>query len=115
MDWSLMHSDAYHPGSRNECAHCQEMIKIYGPMPSINEILRQESARTKTAKLKARIPDAIRWEVWERDDFRCIRCGMRRYLTVDHIFPESLGGTLESSNLQTLCRSCNSSKGTKIQ
>lgn len=63
---------------------------------------------------KAYIPEEIRWEVWERDDFRCRQCGARRFLRIDHIFPESLGGEVITENLQTLCHSCNSKKGTKI-
>ena len=38
--------------------------------------------------------------------------GSQRNSSVDHIYPESLGGTLELSNLQTLSASpCNSRKG----
>ncbi len=62
---------------------------------------------------KAIIPPDLRWRVWERDDFTCRRCGTRRHLAVDHIIPESKGGTLEIDNLQTLCRPCNSSKGAR--
>lgn len=60
---------------------------------------------------KVVIPDDLRWKVWERDDFTCRHCGSRRFLSVDHIHPESKGGTLALDNLQTLCRSCNSRKG----
>lgn len=57
------------------------------------------------------LPSALRWEIWERDDFRCLRCGARRDLTVDHIFPWQSGGDkYDQENLQTLCRSCNSLK-----
>jgi hypothetical protein len=63
---------------------------------------------------KEMIPPEIRWQVWERDNFTCKHCGMRRDLTVDHIFPERLGGTLILANLQTLCGKCNSRKGTKV-
>lgn len=62
-------------------------------------------------RTKAIIPPDIRWAVWERDDFTCLRCGTRRNLSVDHIVAEALGGTLDLSNLQTLCSRCNSSKG----
>lgn len=57
------------------------------------------------------IAASLRWEVWERDNFTCRRCGVRRDLSVDHIVPESKGGPTTLSNLQTLCRKCNSSKG----
>lgn len=59
------------------------------------------------------ITQELRWEIWERDTFTCQNCGSRRFLTIDHIYPESLGGGLEKENLQTLCKSCNSKKSTK--
>jgi hypothetical protein len=68
-------------------------------------------SRRSAGYRKSPVPDHIRWTVWERDDFRCQHCGSRRALSVDHIHPESKGGTLELSNLQTLCRPCNSRKG----
>lgn len=67
-----------------------------------------------STKNKQPIPPNIRWAVWERDNFTCQICGERKYLSIDHIYPESKGGTLEFSNLQTLCRQCNSKKGNKI-
>jgi len=63
---------------------------------------------------KEPIPADIRWAVWERDNFTCQHCGTRILLSVDHIIPESQGGTLDLANLQTLCSKCNSRKGTKI-
>jgi len=72
---------------------------------------RPPSTKKRT---KAHIPPQIRWDVWERDDFRCRQCGARRFLRIDHIFPESLGGEVIADNLQTLCHSCNSKKGSKI-
>ena len=40
----------------------------------------------------------------------CALCPATTDLTVDHRIPRHLGGTAELSNLQVLCRSCNSSK-----
>lgn len=45
---------------------------------------------------------------------RCLACG--RYdlkLTADHVIPVSKGGSSDIDNIQPLCASCNSSKGTK--
>jgi hypothetical protein len=68
----------------------------------------------KTGYKKQAIPTDIRWAVWERDDFRCQECGARRYLTIDHIHPESAGGDLSPDNLQTLCWPCNRKKNTRL-
>lgn len=67
---------------------------------------------TETYK-KEIIPDDFRWAVFERDNFTCQKCGSRRNLCVDHIYPESKGGRLTMENAQTLCRKCNSSKGAR--
>jgi 5-methylcytosine-specific restriction endonuclease McrA len=40
----------------------------------------------------------------------CSKCGRTNDLTVDHIHPLSDGGQTIASNLQVLCRKCNSSK-----
>jgi hypothetical protein len=61
------------------------------------------------------VPDWLRWKIWERDDFRCLQCGVRRFLTIDHIIPQSLGGSSHERNLRTLCRSCNSSRGNRLE
>ena len=63
---------------------------------------------------KKKISHQKRKQVFERDAYRCKHCETHFDLTVDHIIPESKGGTLSLSNLQTLCRSCNSSKGVKV-
>ena len=60
---------------------------------------------------KQKIPANLKWEVWERDSFYCVGCGSRRFLSCDHILPESKGGLTELDNLQTMCKSCNSKKG----
>lgn len=42
---------------------------------------------------------------------RCLRCGEEKPLTRDHVVPVARGGGNEISNIQPLCRSCNSAKG----
>lgn len=59
------------------------------------------------------------FNAWKAREYRyeikpqgpCVRCGTYLDLTWDHIVPLSKGGKTEWSNLQPLCRKCNSSKG----
>jgi uncharacterized protein CbrC (UPF0167 family) len=48
-------------------------------------------------------------------NFECANCGATEGLTIDHIKPVKLGGTDDYSNLQILCKSCNSRKGAKYE
>jgi len=66
------------------------------------------------------INEALRNEVFDRDDNRCVKCGNTSNLQVDHIIPFQDGGKTVKENLQTLCRKCNIEKrgegsNTKIQ
>ncbi len=60
------------------------------------------------------IPESLRKKVLERDRYTCQVCGSQEKLSMDHITPESRGGLSTFDNLQTLCRHCNSSKGSKL-
>jgi len=91
-----------------------------------------QSAYNKTAKGKARVarnkhkrrtlikelPCTLTAEQWEEikasQDYRCAMCGKVKPLARDHIFPLSKGGAFTKSNIQGLCRSCNSKKSNKI-
>lgn len=83
----------------------------YPVRPVIPDTRPKYIQKQSRAYKKIPIPMEIRWQVWERDNFTCQACGARRLLTVDHIIAEVKGGTLELTNLQTLCGSCNSRKG----
>jgi 5-methylcytosine-specific restriction endonuclease McrA len=53
----------------------------------------------------------IRKRILERDKNTCVYCGIKEdNMHVDHVFPESRGGTDEEHNLVCACRSCNCSK-----
>ena len=94
------------------------LVELSGVDPSeIQEMNVSESLPSSTpgpvAYKKQPIPVALRWQVFERDNFTCQKCGSRQFLSADHIIPESKGGPTILENLQTLCRSCNSRKGTQ--
>ena len=67
-------------------------------------------------KTKREINWRMRWQVLNRDNFRCMSCGLSpaiapgTILHVDHIKPWSKGGETVLDNLQTLCATCNIGK-----
>lgn len=63
---------------------------------------------------RAAIPIEQRERIYTRDGHRCLECGTTDDLTLDHIYPWSLGGPDTDDNFQTLCRPCNSKKGAKV-
>jgi 5-methylcytosine-specific restriction endonuclease McrA len=44
----------------------------------------------------------------------CLRCGSSEDITQDHVVPLSKGGRNHISNIQPLCRPCNSSKSSSV-
>jgi hypothetical protein len=100
-----------------KCIRCsQEVLTISSPDTALcggDHCIEDEIEEKSVSYKKERIPDEIRWAVWERDNFTCKKCGTRKNLTVDHIFPETKGGKATLDNCQTLCNRCNSSKGAR--
>lgn len=60
------------------------------------------------------IPLRVRAMVLQRDGNACLHCGTTESLTMDHIYPWSLGGSDDATNLQALCGPCNNRKGTAV-
>lgn len=52
--------------------------------------------------------------IYERDNYRCLKCGKNETLTIDHIIPLIKKGGNSKDNLQTLCYQCNQEKGAEI-
>jgi hypothetical protein len=75
--------------------------------------LPDPGGRAWLERMTGRITPSIRTEVFTRDGDHCLKCFATSDLTVDHIKPITKGGTLHLSNLQTLCRPCNSRKGNR--
>ena len=70
------------------------------------------------------VPDRVRQAIYERDGWKCQLCGKRvgkkyhpsheRAPTLDHIIPQSVGGSDDPSNLQLAHRICNSIKNATV-
>ncbi len=64
-----------------------------------------------------KVMPAMRWQVFQRDNWKCVSCGRSAdndvILHVDHIIPRSKGGKDELDNFQTLCHVCNIGKSNK--
>lgn len=81
---------------------------------SIGEANRLEPySERETGAGPASAWNEIRKRILERDGEVCGHCGATEDLAVDHKLPRSRGGADDDENLWVLCRSCNSSKGTK--
>lgn len=76
-----------------------------------------DQARAAAAQRLPVMP-SLRWQVFLRDDWRCVACGRDGsaagvILHVDHIVPRSRGGADSLDNYQTLCWECNLGKGNR--
>lgn len=55
-----------------------------------------------------------RQDVFARDEFRCVYCGLvyeADELTIDHVQPRVRGGDGSLGNVVTACKACNTRKG----
>jgi 5-methylcytosine-specific restriction endonuclease McrA len=70
------------------------MAKHYGTKAQIRRLVEARPSRSYTAA--------------------CVECGATSELSLDHIYPHSLGGEDTIENLRTLCKPCNSRKGASV-
>lgn len=91
----------------------QDVKRTYGNnLPSSIEG-RPVKLEIKTRYKKIPIPQELRWQIFERDNYTCQYCGSTEFLAADHILAESKGGQTVLENMQTLCKTCNSKKGAR--
>ena len=82
---------------------------IYGP-PALAARLVPRSWRASWRygrDTRPHIPVMLRRAVYRADRWRCVACGWRADLQLDHVFPWSLGGNTSLWNMVTLCGRCN--------
>ncbi len=101
---------------REKYVNSEQYYKIYNVYKKlgrnyykIKELIRQEP-RNYAQRFISR--KKIREFIFKRDDYKCLNCKSENNLSIDHIQPIHNGGENKLSNLQTLCKSCNSKKST---
>lgn len=104
--------------SRFCSARCTGIGQRVYPNPKIRTREKTHRRRIRESAAKLAAP-AHTWEQWEdimrRAKFRCVKCGKKKVLTRDHIIPLSKGGTDDITNIQPLCRPCNSRKHANVE
>jgi len=84
----------------------------------VHKLLAKHCRRARERKSIVDLTPNQWLRILKNQKHRCNLCGKRftktQLATLDHIIPLSKGGDLTSTNVQALCRSCNSSKQAKI-
>lgn len=97
--------------SKHQAVNVRETAsKIPAPSKNHTDAMHARACTDQGSALQngVNIPVSLRETILARDGYRCLRCNATDDLTVDHIFPRSIGGTHAVTNLRTLCRACNS-------
>ncbi len=79
--------------------------------------IRRNSSKRRAQKATTTVQDISAQDVrklFESTNGRCVYCGAKTKLTLDHVVPLSRGGIHALENLVGACFSCNSSKGNKL-
>jgi hypothetical protein len=79
---------------------------------TVKELIYQEPRRHAQLFIGKK---KIRNFILKRDKYKCLCCGSKEKLSIDHIHSIHFGGENKLSNLQTLCKSCNSRKSTNYK
>ena len=54
-----------------------------------------------------------RENIFRRDGNECLYCGVKKNITIDHVFPKHRGGKNTWQNMVTCCKKCNAKKDNK--
>lgn len=93
--------------------------KLHPYKPSKEQIKHQNRLKwARRNKAEGKYTREEWYVVVENQSYKCLFCGVHNDdspITADHIIPLSKGGSNYISNIQGLCRSCNSRKGNTIK
>lgn len=127
-EWKARNPDYYRLRFQNKRAHCLVLTRAWRQAnPERVRALRQRWWKENADKSRLyvnrrRVRKVFGQGTHTHDEWlaliarcggACVRCGQTVPLTRDHIVPLYCGGGDDISNIQPLCKPCNSSKGTK--
>lgn len=101
--------------SQNNTNNPLSAISNHSKSTSLNELktnpkLNFNKNRSKNGR---HISKEIKFQVWQRDNGKCTKCGSSRHLNYDHIKPYALNGDSSLGNLRLLCFHCNQRQAIK--
>jgi 5-methylcytosine-specific restriction endonuclease McrA len=103
-------ASAYYEANKEKCiANMRAYSKAHPELDTVKHAKR----RARETKSGGEFTREEWLDLCEKHDYRCLRCGKRKPLAADHVIPVSKGGTSNISNIQPLCKICNSIKHTK--
>ena len=116
--WYLVNQEKIKACSRKWRAANPEKVKVRQRKWQIAnpEKVKEQSNRHRARKyLNGGSFTAMEWvALCKEHGYKCLACGEAKPLTADHVIPLVLGGVNLIENIQPLCKSCNSKKGTQI-
>lgn len=100
---------------RKYCSFECQLTGIYGGKPPLSERSRkaQRNMRERSAPGLTYLQVRNLRVKWQQEGRVCQYC-QNSFDTIDHVIPLTRGGDNMITNLVPCCRSCNSSKGTKL-
>lgn len=87
----------------------------HGEHCDCRECMAARALRRRARRNRPKVKRRVREAVYARDGHQCVKCGSPERLTIDHVIPLSAGGSNTQNNMQTLCETCNWSKGSQLE
>lgn len=101
--------------AKHQSPHIREAESVLPSCTSQGEDEHKPRKVQERERDDTHLAESLRRRIIDRDGGKCLCCSSDADLHVDHIIPRARGGKTDESNLQTLCRKCNQSKGARNQ